>query len=66
MSRTCICEFQGGANNNPANLQAFHNDVNQLLRNIDAPIKDEDLSDIDENDLMVNILSSRYIHIRLY
>lgn len=40
---------------NPAvNLQAFHNDVNKLLRDIDQPIRDDDpLSDVDEDDLLV-------------
>ena len=35
------------------NLQAFHNDVNKLLRDIDQPINDDDLSDVDEDDLLV-------------
>ena len=34
-------------------LQAFHNDVNKLLSDIDKPINDDDLSDVDEEDLLV-------------
>jgi coiled-coil and C2 domain-containing protein 1 len=33
-------------------LQSFHNDVNKLLSDIDRPINDEDLSDVDEAELL--------------
>jgi len=35
-------------------LQAFHNDVNRLLQDIDRPINDDELSDVDENELLVS------------
>ena len=37
-------------------LRAFHNDVNKLLHDIDQPMNDDDLSDVDEDDLLVRIL----------
>jgi len=36
------------------NLQLFHNDVNKLLSDIDRPINDDELSDADEDDLLVS------------
>jgi len=36
-------------------LQAFHNNVNKLLRDIDQPINDDDLSDVDDDDLLVSL-----------
>jgi hypothetical protein len=38
------------------NLQSFHNDVNKLLHDIDRPINDDELSDVDEEDLLVSFL----------
>jgi len=35
-------------------LRAFHNDVNKLLHDIDQPINDDDLSDVDDEDLLVS------------
>jgi hypothetical protein len=35
-------------------LQSFHNDVNKLLHDIDRPINDDDLSDVDDEDLLVS------------
>ena len=35
-------------------LRAFHNDVNKLLQNIDQPMNDDDLSDVDDDDLLVS------------
>lgn len=37
-------------------LRAFHNDVNKLLHDIDQPMNEDDLSDVDEDDLLVSIL----------
>ncbi|CAF1528452.1 unnamed protein product [Rotaria magnacalcarata] len=36
-------------------LQSFHNDVNKLLSDIDKPINDDDLSDVDEEDLLAEL-----------
>jgi hypothetical protein len=36
------------------NLQAFHNNVNKLLRDIDQPINDDELSDVDDDELLVS------------
>ncbi len=36
-----------------ADLQSFHNDVNKLLSDIDRPINDDELSDGDDEDLLV-------------
>lgn len=36
-------------------LQAFHKDVNKLLSDIDRPINDDELSDVDEDDLLVSL-----------
>ena len=48
------------------NLQAIHNDVNKLLRDIDQPINDDDLSDVDEDDLLVReILASASVELDL-
>ncbi len=35
-------------------LQSFHQDVNKLLSDIDKPINDDELSDVDEDDLLVS------------
>jgi hypothetical protein len=35
-------------------LKSFHNDVNKLLNDIDRPINDDELSDVDEDDLLVS------------
>lgn len=35
-------------------LRAFHNDVNKLLHDMDQPMNDDDLSDVDEDDLLVS------------
>ena len=35
-------------------LQSFHNDVNKLLGDIDRPINDDELSDGDEDELLVS------------
>ena len=34
-------------------IQGFHRDVNKLLNEIDQPINENDLSDVDEDELMV-------------
>ncbi len=44
--------YTGGAAHD---LRAFHNDVNKLLHDIDQPINDNDLSDVDDEDLLVRI-----------
>ncbi|CAF3410052.1 unnamed protein product [Rotaria socialis] len=36
-------------------LQSFHNDVNKLLRDIDRPINDDELSDVDDEDLLAEL-----------
>lgn len=36
-------------------LQAFHNDVNKILNDIDRPINDDELSDVDEEELLVSL-----------
>lgn len=43
--------FLGGA---AQDLNAFHTDVDKLLNDIDKPVKDDDLSDGDEDDLLVS------------
>jgi len=35
-------------------LQSFHSDVNKLLSDIDRPINDDELSEGDEDDLLVS------------
>lgn len=35
-------------------LQAFHNDVSKLLHDIDRPMNDDELSDVDEDELLVS------------
>ncbi len=44
--------YKGGTTQD---LRAFHNDVNKLLHDIDQPINDDDLSDVDDEDLLVSI-----------
>jgi hypothetical protein len=39
-------------------LQAFHKDVNKLLHDIDRPINDDELSDVDDEDLLVSFVHS--------
>ncbi|CAF3989952.1 unnamed protein product [Rotaria magnacalcarata] len=36
-------------------LQSFHNDVSKLLRDIDRPINDDELSDVDDEDLLAEL-----------
>ncbi|CAF0973323.1 unnamed protein product [Rotaria sp. Silwood1] len=36
-------------------LQLFHNDVNKLLRDIDRPINDDELSDVDDDELLAEL-----------
>jgi len=50
--RSFICLYTGGAAHD---LREFHNDVNRLLHDIDQPINDDDLSDVDDEDLLVRI-----------
>lgn len=38
-------------------LQSFHNDVGKLLNDIDKPLNDDDLSDVDEGELLVSLTS---------
>ncbi|CAF3908062.1 unnamed protein product [Rotaria sp. Silwood2] len=39
----------------PQDLQTFHNDVNKLLHDIDRPINDDELSDVDEDELLAEL-----------
>lgn len=48
----------GGA---PQNLQSFHNDVSRLLNDLDRPINDDELSDVDEDDLLVSVMDILFI-----
>ncbi|UJR21607.1 hypothetical protein I4U23_024689 [Adineta vaga] len=36
-------------------LKVFHNDVNKLLHDIDRPINDDELSDVDEDELLAEL-----------
>ncbi len=47
-------------------LQSFHNDVNKLLSDIDRPINDEDLSDVDEAELLVSLIIEFYSRLFLF
>ncbi|CAF1370093.1 unnamed protein product [Adineta steineri] len=42
----------GGA---PQDLQSFHNHVGKLLQDIDKPINDDELSDVDEDELLAEL-----------
>lgn len=42
-------------------LESFHKDVNKLLHNIDQPSNDDDISDVDEDELLVRWTFYMYI-----
>ncbi|CAF1013356.1 unnamed protein product [Rotaria sordida] len=46
---------QGKLGGMGGDLQSFHNDVHKLLHDIDRPINDDELSDVDEDELLAEL-----------
>ncbi|CAF4331512.1 unnamed protein product, partial [Rotaria sordida] len=46
---------QGKSGGMGGDLQSFHNDVHKLLHDIDRPINDDELSDVDEDELLAEL-----------
>jgi hypothetical protein len=46
-------------------LQSFHQDVNKLLSDIDRPMNDDDLSDVDEDELLVSLIIEFYVKLAM-